>query len=71
MTHSPYGVIQEIELLKKQGYTSTQIKSNAKKAHSGGQISDAEYQFYVQYSGNSATSSQYLGGNSKKVGGGR
>lgn len=64
--YSPYGVIQDIEALKKQGYTSAQIKSNAKKAHSNGQISDDQYQFYVQYSGNGSTRTQYLGGNSKK-----
>lgn len=64
--YSPYEVIQDIEALKNQGYTSAQIKSNAKKAHSNGQISDDQYQFYVQYSGNSSSNSQYLGGNSKK-----
>ncbi len=48
---SPYGIITDIDGLKKQGFTSAQIKANAKAALVAKQITGAQYQMYVQYAG--------------------
>ena len=48
---SPYGIITDIADLKTKGYSSAQIKANAKAAYEAGQITGAQYQMYVQYAG--------------------
>ena len=48
---SPFGIISDIDALRKQGYTSAQIKANAKAAYDAKQITGAQYQMYVQYAG--------------------
>lgn len=48
---SPYGIATDIDNLRKQGLSSAQIKTSAKAAYENKQITAAQYQMYVQYSG--------------------
>lgn len=48
---SPYDIMTDIGGLKQQGFTASQIVANAKAAHAAQQITDAQYQMYVQYAG--------------------
>lgn len=48
---SPYGIATDIDKLRKQGLSSAQIKASAKAAYENKQITAAQYQMYVQYSG--------------------
>lgn len=48
---SPYGIITDIGSLRKQNFTSAQIKAYAKAAYQAGTITGSQYQMYVQYAG--------------------
>lgn len=49
--NSPYGVITDIGNMRSQGFSSAQIKANAKAGFEAGDLTAAQYQMYVQYAG--------------------
>ena len=59
---SPYGIITDIGNLRNQGYSNAQIKANAKAAYEAGNITAAQYQMYMQYSGSTGTTTTNGGG---------